>query len=51
MEDHVEVSHPEGSSMVTVKDLLEDPLHTTRDDVVCIECSHIPVYPQQVSSF
>ena len=25
MEHHVEVSHPEGSSMVTVKDLLEDP--------------------------
>ena len=25
MEHHVEVSHPEGSSMATVKDLLEDP--------------------------
>ena len=45
MEHHVEVRHLEGSSIATVKDLLDNPQHTSRDDVVHIECCHIPVYP------
>ena len=51
MEHHVEVRHLEGSSIVTVKELLDNPPHRTGDDAVCIESSHIPVYPQQVNSF
>ena len=46
MEHHVEVSHPEGSSMGTVKDFLEDPPNTARDDVIHIECGHISIYTQ-----
>ena len=43
MEHYVEVRHLEGSSIATVKDLLEDP-HTPGDDAIHIEHGHISVY-------
>ena len=45
MECHDDVRHPEGPSIATVKDLLEDP-HTTRDDEIHIEHGHIFLYTQ-----
>ena len=50
MEHYVEVRHPEGSSISTVKDLLEDPQITTRDDAIHIECGHISVYTSKLPS-
>ena len=46
-EHHVEMSQPEGSRMVTVKELLEDPPNTTQHDAICTKCYYIPFHSQQ----
>ena len=44
MEHNVEVSHPEGSGMATVKHLLQATPNTIGDDTILVEHSHISVY-------